>query len=70
MATVSGHVCLTGPGIGGWLVLAGYYHLKACLHRTEDFRLSALEKACHGNSFAARRDAAIIAVFTTYLIAA
>ncbi len=26
--------------------------------------LSALEKACHGNSFAARRDAAIIAVFT------
>jgi site-specific recombinase XerD len=25
--------------------------------------LSALEKACHGNSFAARRDAAIIAVF-------
>ena len=27
MAAVSGHVCLTGPGIGGWLVLAGYYHL-------------------------------------------
>jgi site-specific recombinase XerD len=26
--------------------------------------LSALEKACHGRSFAARRDAAIIAVFT------
>jgi len=26
--------------------------------------LSELEKACHGNSFAARRDAAIIAVFT------
>ena len=26
--------------------------------------LSALAKACHGNSFAARRDAAIIAVFT------
>ena len=26
--------------------------------------LSALDKACHGNSFAARRDAAIIAVFT------
>ena len=39
MAAVSGHVCLTGPGIGGWLVLAGYYHLTACLHRTEDFRL-------------------------------
>jgi len=33
MATVSGHVGLTGPGIRGWLVLAGYYHLAACFHR-------------------------------------
>ena len=32
-AAVFGHVCLTGPGIGGCLVLAGYYHLAACLHR-------------------------------------